>query len=589
MTSGRTFYERKIMPKPSPSAGDLFPGLFGDAQGFCTLSQGITQIEGDASRFLGRAAAQTLSENIPRALYQAILPEYWSRCRADLRRLLRGETINLRVPTTALETGWLDLNCAWCNSQIVFHARRQPPVYDELTGLVSRNDFHNSLSRERRASRRQGFVVTQIDIDDFKEVNDGEGHSRGDQVLVAVAQRVRLAFAAMCSRGHGLDLSNPHRQLDGPTMRELNDCPHCVVTRIGGDELAGALMRVPTEKEAARRLEAIAEFLHRDHYQIGNTVHEQLLSIGYRWVGSGETVNPGQILQDADAAMYVVKGQREVGQRLMAHTPEIREVTARLARLRQMRLEAVRTGAFDVLYQPIVNPLGGRSIGFEALTRPTGIWRPDGTVAEEFAGMEDMGLTEKLAPLVLERMLGTLLDLHQAGIRGLKYAGFNVSTQLLQNRQYFGEVYSLLRNARYSQVTGSCAMEFTPRTRFRLDTKAVRDRLLAMIGQCNITIDDFGVGFGITRVMQQLHFYNYFKYTLRSDPLSADFVYLPILAQHAHKLGRYLIVVGVETEEQHRSVVELARAQRYLWAQGNYYAPPMGPGELLNYFRKHRS
>lgn len=578
------------MPE-SPSAGDLFPRLFGDVQGYCSPSHGITQIQGDAARFLGEAAAQTLTKNTPRALIQAVLPGYRLHCRTELSRLLKGEVskVNLRVPTIALETGWLDLSCAWYEGHLVFHARRLPPVYDELTSLVSRNDFHNGLVRQRQAPHRQGLVVAQIDIDEFKEVNDGEGHGWGDQVLVAVAQRVRLAFAAMCPLGHGFDLSDPHRRLSSSVMRQLNDCPSCSVARIGGDELAGALMGLPTEAEAGRRLKAIARFLHTEPYQIGRAIHEQLLSIGSRWVKPEEPVDPGRILADADAAMYVVKHRREARQRVVFHTAEIRNAAERRARLRHMREEAVRTGSFDVLYQPVVDPRTRQVLGFEALTRPTGIWRPDGTVAEEFADMEDMGLTEKLTPLVLERMLDTLLMLHRERIRALKYAGFNVSTQLLQNGLYIDKVLGLLKDPRYSQVVTSCAMEFTPHSRLRLGTDEVRNRLLAICGhQCNITVDDFGFGFAIMPLMRQMQFYNFFKYSLQSDPLSADFADLPALAQHAHRLGRYLIVVGVETEEQHRSVVGLAKEQRYLWAQGNYYARPMDPENLLRYFRKHR-
>lgn len=225
-------------------------------------------------------------------------------------------------------------------------ALREMALSDPLTGLPNRNSFMSFLELKLARARSEGrsFAVVMIDFDKFKAVNDVHGHAGGDEMLRALAERMRTC---------------------------LNDGEF--LARMGGDEFA-AIAPLPAGRQAEsfiRRLEAsiatpvrIKEYDVLPHASFGISLYPQ----------DGETA--AQILGNADLAMYRAKADPARG--VCYYEPSMDEVArARRELVLELR-RALERGEFELHYQmqarlstvdrpsdaPVV-------IGYEALTR----WR----------------------------------------------------------------------------------------------------------------------------------------------------------------------------------------------------------------------
>jgi diguanylate cyclase (GGDEF)-like protein len=166
------------------------------------------------------------------------------------------------------------------------HERTQvQSLHDPLTGLPNRALFADRLRHavaqlERRPSR---LAVLYIDLDDFKPVNDKHGHDAGDELLVAVAERLRRSV----------------RQTD-------------TVARLGGDEfavLATDLREASGAEIAARRVRGALE---DRPYQLSATTVQLHASIGVAVTDSSRRDRALEILEESDRAMYAIKRQRRI-------------------------------------------------------------------------------------------------------------------------------------------------------------------------------------------------------------------------------------------------------------------------------------
>src|SRR6185436_15613094 len=144
-------------------------------------------------------------------------------------------------------------------------------LYDSLTQLANRSLFHNRLEHALH-SRRPGVCVLLLDIDEFKAVNDSHGHHAGDELLRAVADRLRG-----CLR-------------EGDTA-----------ARLGGDEFALLLDRAGGEVDAVTVARLLSDFESR--IEVGGERVRVHVSIGVA-VGSPGKDGPDEMLRKADVALY---------------------------------------------------------------------------------------------------------------------------------------------------------------------------------------------------------------------------------------------------------------------------------------------
>lgn len=210
---------------------------------------------------------------------------------------------------------------------------------DSLTQLANRAAFIDRLDQALNQLRNQPesqFAVLFLDCDRFKIVNDSLGHFVGDQLLVAIAQRLK---------------------------QHLNQTD--TLARLGGDEFVILLTQI-TDKDsiiqfANQILEAFVEpFALEDHQVFINA------SVGIA-LGTADYDKPEHWLRDADTAMYHAKAAGKAQYRLF-------EATMHRAALELLRIEtdlrrAISQQEFSVHYQPIVALDSGKIAGLEALIR----------------------------------------------------------------------------------------------------------------------------------------------------------------------------------------------------------------------------
>ncbi|HET6965419.1 MAG TPA: GGDEF domain-containing protein, partial [Acidimicrobiales bacterium] len=160
---------------------------------------------------------------------------------------------------------------------------REMAIRDDLTGLLNRRFFHEAAEQALRRAERfsEAACVLYVDLDGFKSVNDQAGHHTGDQVLTAVAARLRQAVRAAD-----------------------------VVGRIGGDEFAVLIERLPSPAEAAIVSRRVEEALNGS-VEVDGEEWPLAASVGMAISRSGHD-SADELMSRADQAMYLAKRSRTV-------------------------------------------------------------------------------------------------------------------------------------------------------------------------------------------------------------------------------------------------------------------------------------
>ncbi|MDO8271533.1 MAG: EAL domain-containing protein, partial [Gammaproteobacteria bacterium] len=219
-------------------------------------------------------------------------------------------------------------------------AMQHRATHDTLTGLPNRALLQDRLDRCLIQATRQktGCALMMLDLDNFKDINDGWGHSVGDELLVAVSQRISAAL----------------RQGD-------------TVARFGGDEFVVLVTELGSNEAIAAIAEKIVKSL-QPAFNIGKHHFHVTVSIGVasypQHARDAET-----LISHADIAMYRAKS---MGRHAVCYFDEgIGMVQQEALRLKVLLAEALEMEAFELYYQPQYGVADGEICGFEALLR----WR----------------------------------------------------------------------------------------------------------------------------------------------------------------------------------------------------------------------
>ena len=335
---------------------------------------------------------------------------------------------------------------------------------DPLTGLCNRAVFVEGLGERLTALKqrrnRERFAVLYLDLDRFKVINDSLGHGVGDELLIAVSRRLEA-----CLR-------------QGDTL-----------SRLGGDEFAILLHGLETEQQANVVAFRVQEALSLPFSIDGREVFTSA-SIGIAF-GLSQYSSPDEIMHDADTAMYHAKARGKARHEVYDADMDAR-VRDRLGLENALR-HAVKTGGFEVHYQPIVSLASGMCIGFESLVR----WTRDGkpvSPATFIPIAEELGLIEPLGTWVLQQACRTFA----AWQRRFPEAGLDCITVNVSSRQLMQQNFlSIVEQA--VQETGlrpaDLRIEITETALMGSPDEAAK--VLSDLREFGVRIylDDFGTGY----------------------------------------------------------------------------------------------
>lgn len=420
--------------------------------------------------------------------------------------------------------------------KLAYHA-----LHDELTGLPSRFQFKNQLNHllKTAADAPKQFAVLFIDCDRFKLVNDSYGHLVGDELLKAIAQRLRYSVAKT-------DL----------------------VARFGGDEFTILLLDIDNSQVAVKVAQRIRQQLQTP-FTIGDLQLYTGGSIGIV-ISDAHYTKADEMLRDADTAMYRAKHD---GIGFTLFEPSMHFAVRSSLQLETDLRKSLSSNELLVYYQPIFQLTTQEPIGFEALLR----WQhPErGLVGpEHFIPIaEETGLILPIGHWVLKQ---ACLQMHlwqqQNYLPPNAFMSVNLSVQQFNEPNLLKHIDQILEEAQLDgqylklEITESAIMansELAVETINRLQERGIR-----------LSIDDFGTGYS------SLNYLHCFPI----DVLKVDRSFIQRMMEgHKHlslvqvihtladRFGMTMIAEGIETESQ----LQCLKDMNCRYGQGYFFCPPV--------------
>ncbi|MGN9914296.1 putative bifunctional diguanylate cyclase/phosphodiesterase [Phytohabitans sp. LJ34] len=421
-------------------------------------------------------------------------------------------------------------------------------LHDPLTGLANRALLAERLERVLVDAGRGPGGLLLIDLDGFKDVNDTLGHPAGDELLVRVAERLRVAAS-------GAD----------------------TVSRLGGDEFA--VLLTDTGADRCRQVASCVIEAVREVYPLAER-QVCLAASGGLLILDRERTEPAEALRDADLALYAAK---EAGKnQVVEFSPRMREARLCHAQLAANLRAALAADALTVLYQPIVDLHSGQPVAMEALLR----WRTadgrDVPPSKFIAVAEEIGLVVDVGAKVLRDATAQASRWHT---RHDVAVSVNVSARQLASPAFAAEVLDVL--AGRSLPPAALIVEITETVLVEAAGAAgeLSQRSLATLREhgVRIAVDDFGTGYSSLAYLQRLpidilKIDHTFTATLDS-PSERDGRFVGAILGLGSSLGVPTVAEGVETPRQAALLRELGCPL----AQGYHFARPCPPDGVLDY------
>ncbi len=548
--TGRELYERAFALNPTPLLvldGSGFVVEVNDA--FCAL------VGHDRATLLGPGGGQVLglAERGPDDLRQLGDSPAGSGARPVRWRRDDGSTVTTRVAATFFELPGVPDGC-WLLAardtsgeddlveQLTYQA-----FHDPLTGLANRVLFEDRLGHAlARATRAGGGcgAVFLLDLDDFKGVNDTLGHHVGDELLVALADRLRL-------------------------QTRVSD----TLCRFGGDEF----LLLVEDLESPHDVDDVAARLmssFEDPFEVGGTSVIQQASLGIvPWSTGNE--DPTSLFARADTAMYEAK---RLGKgRHVVFDPGVHERAVQRFELAQELRGALAAGELSMHFQPLVELATGRVEGFEALMRwahPTRATVPPDVF---IAIAEESDLIFELGAFALReatrRAMGWTAVEHGRSL----YVSVNLSTRQLYDPNLVRTVEEALT---LSGLPPSRLVLEVTETAALGDLEAANQTMqrLVQLG-ATIAIDDFGIGYSSLSYLSLIYpkIIKIDQSLVRGCPGDPDrLVLLEGVVSLGHGLGAKVVAEGIENAEH----LACVRAVGCDVGQGYLFSPAVPAGDV---------
>jgi diguanylate cyclase (GGDEF)-like protein len=417
--------------------------------------------------------------------------------------------------------------------------------HDPLTQLPNRRQLFMHLTAAIARAEASGSYlgIFFLDLDNFKNINDSMGHAFGDQVLGAIAKRLRATAGA-----------------------------GGFAARLGGDEFTVVC-------DGAMNVEEMRmigwEMVHAFQQPVAVEGRELMISIS---VGASVYPDHGSdaeaLLRAADAALFRAKALGR--NQLTVFSPELLETAAAKFSTEQGLRRALERGEFEMIFQPEVNATTSTTDLVEALLR----WRlPDGRQAspDEFLTIaEESGLIMEISDWVLRTCIETASRWHHGAWPQARVA-INLSSRQLLDGRFVDRVMALLREHR---LPARCIeIELTENV---LQTGVATIEVLRQLRAHGVAValDDFGTGYSslasleqlpLTRVKLDRTLIASIHTSARSAAIARAIIGL------CHSIGLEVTAEGVECPEQ----LALLRDLTPIYLQGYLLARPVSAEKLL--------
>ena len=495
------------------------------------FSGNLLQINPAWKRILG----YEMDEVLYRPLIKFVHPEDISSALEYSEKILKGESVSCEIRMKCNDNSyrWFEWGSTPVIEEKVSYAvgrditeRKESEkkleynaLHDSLTGLPNREHFrkHLELAIEKSKNEpRYEFAILFIDLDRFKVVNDSLGHFIGDELLIAIARKLRN-----CLR------------------------PSDVIARLGGDEFT-ILANINNEADAIRVANRVQKNIAVP-FQIES--YEVFTSASVGIIISDDNLrNAEEYLRDADTAMYRAKDGGKA--RYEIYDREMHSRNVNILQVETDLRRAIEQKEFRVYYQPIINLQNGELWEFEALIRwqhpQKGLIFPDNFISIA----EETGLIVPIGSWVIEESCRQILEWEKKFDLPLKIS-VNLSAKQLTHPFLVSKVkkvledFNLTPNRLKLEVTESTVMDNTEAA-----LKTISD--LNLIG-VQLSTDDFGTGysslsylhlFPFERIKIDRSFIGKMDTDIKSEAIVRSILML------GQNLEIDIVAEGIENEEQ---------------------------------------
>ncbi|MEE3717070.1 EAL domain-containing protein [Tumidithrix elongata RA019] len=430
-------------------------------------------------------------------------------------------------------------------------------LYDALTDLPNRKLLMERLECaiiQANQTENYTFAVLFLDLDGFKMINDSLGHLVGDRLLIDIAQTIQTK------------------------INETDLASRYLASRLGGDEFVILLEDIADIQDALR----IAERLFEE-FQTPFKLNEREIfittSIGIV-LGTPDYTRASDLLRDADIAMYRAKAQGRNSYKIFdaeMHTQAVNRLT-----LETDLRKALEREEFVVYYQPIVDIVGDRLIGFEALVRWQHPTRGFVSPAEFIPAAEENGSIVPLDSWMFEKAC------QQMAIWKSKYPShfplkisINLSAQDLRKASFIEDIDRIQSE---TGLEGSAiALEITESMLIENIKKTIDLLTQLKERKIQISIDDFGTGYSSLNYLHRFPADNLkidYSFVSQMQQGNRNYQVVSTIIALSNHLGLDVVAEGIETPQQLQWLQQLGCE----FGQGYLFSKPLSVKEIETLF-----
>ncbi|KRB93151.1 hypothetical protein ASE07_14200 [Noviherbaspirillum sp. Root189] len=427
--------------------------------------------------------------------------------------------------------------------------------YDQLTGLPNRQLLRDRLQHAMLKSKRthRTGAVMFVDLDNFKLLNDTQGHQKGDMLLQESARRLTAC------------------------VREID-----TVARLGGDEFVVLLEELSGDGiEAATQAESIGEKILAalgQPCEVGGFQHTSTASIGITLLDS-QVSSIDELLKRADLAMYRAKAAGRNAARF--YDPAMQDAVSMKMALEIGLRESIQNNMFVLHYQPQLNNQG-QAIGAEALLRWTHPAYKNVPPNVFIPIAEDCGLILQLGRWVLEAACSQLVKWAQAPHTAQLTLAVNVSARQFHQPEFVSDVLDIVR--RSGANPEMLKLELTETVLVKDIEDAVTKISALKEHGIRFSLDDFGTGYSSLSYLRYLPLEQLKldrSFIGRIPDNATDAAIVQAIITMGHNLGLTIVAEGVETEPQ----LEFLSRNGCNAYQGFLFSKPVVIDEFMMYIQ----